>query len=401
MGCCQKKKQEQLIDKNESKELESSEKNQDESNTQNLIITKDKFESLKLLGTGSFGRVLLVRFSSNNSLYAMKILNKEQLKIKHQEEHTKTERDLMVKINNPFIVNIKFAFQDETKLYIVSDFMQGGDMFYHLHSNKKFNEERSKFYAIELILGLEFLHKNKMIYRDLKPENILMDSEGHLKISDFGLSKILENPNDKAYTLCGTPQYLAPEVLKNKGYDKSVDWWSLGCFIYEMLTGFLPFYIPKGNKINPKTFEEPLRFPPDVSPIAINLITQLLNTNPKRRLGGGEEDASAIKKHPFFKGVEWDKYWNREIKPPFVPDLEDELDLKYFDKMFTDEPVTSNRTTAYSRPREHSVYKGFTYITNSVKKEMIEKKDSFEEKDETEEKNEIDVIEEEVAQPEE
>ena len=168
-----------------------------------------------------------------------------------------------------------------------------------------------------------------------------------------------------------------------------------------MLTGFLPFYIPKGNKINPKTFEEPLRFPPDVSPIAINLITQLLNTNPKRRLGGGEEDASAIKKHPFFKGVEWDKYWNREIKPPFVPDLEDELDLKYFDKMFTDEPVTSNRTTAYSRPREHSVYKGFTYITNSVKKEMIEKKDSFEEKDETEEKNEIDVIEEEVAQPEE
>ena len=128
MGCCQKKKQEQLIDKNESKEMESSEKNQDASNTQNLIITKDKFESLKLLGTGSFGRVLLVRFSSNNSLYAMKILNKEQLKIKHQEEHTKTERDLMVKINNPFVVNIKFAFQDETKLYIVSDFMQGGDM---------------------------------------------------------------------------------------------------------------------------------------------------------------------------------------------------------------------------------------------------------------------------------
>ena len=331
----------------------------------------------------------------------MKILNKEQLKIKHQEEHTKTERDLMVKINNPFIVNIKFAFQDETKLYIVSDFMQGGDMFYHLHSNKKFNEERSKFYAIELILGLEFLHKNKMIYRDLKPENILMDSEGHLKISDFGLSKILENPNDKAYTLCGTPQYLAPEVLKNKGYDKSVDWWSLGCFIYEMLTGFLPFYIPKGNKINPKTFEEPLRFPPDVSPIAINLITQLLTTNPKRRLVGGEEDASAIKKHPFFKGVEWDKYWNREIKPPFVPDLEDELDLKYFDKMFTDEPVDSDRPTVQSRPREHSNYKGFTYITNSVKKEMMEKKDSFEEKDETEEKNEIDVIEEEVAQPEE
>ena len=395
MGCCQKKKkQEQLIEKNTSQEMQASvghenHENQDVTNTENITITKDNFEALKLLGTGSFGRVLLVRFKSNNTLYAMKILDLKQLKEKRQEEHTKTERDLMVKINNPFIVNIKFAFQDDTKLYIVSDFMQGGDMFYHLHFNRKFDEERCKFYAIELILGLEFLHKNNMIYRDLKPENILMDSKGHLKISDFGLSKILDSPKDKAYTLCGTPQYLAPEILKNKGYDKNVDWWSLGCFIYEMLTGFLPFYIPKGNKINPKIYEEPLRFPPNVSPNAINLISQLLNVDPKKRLGGGKEDASAIKVHPFFKDVEWDKYWNREVDPPFVPDLEDELDLKYFDKMFTDEPVNSDRPTVQSRPREHSNYKGFTYITNSIKKEIMEKKDSFEDKD---------VIEEEVAQ---
>ena len=147
----------------------------------------------------------------------------------------------MVKINNPFIVNIKFAFQDESKLYIVSDFMQGGDMFYHLHAQKKFDEEKSKFYAIELILGLEFLHKNNMIYRDLKPENILIDSRGHIKLTDFGLSKILEDEEDKAFTLCGTPQYLAPEVLLRQGYDKMVDWWSLGCVMYEMLVGRLPF----------------------------------------------------------------------------------------------------------------------------------------------------------------
>ena len=361
------------------------------SNQETLKLTKEDFESLKLLGTGSFGRVLLVRFRSNNTLYAMKILSKEQIKQKHQEAHTKTERDLMVKINNPFIVNIKFAFQDESKLYIVSDFMQGGDMFYHLHAQKKFDEEKSKFYAIELILGLEFLHKNNMIYRDLKPENILMDSSGHLKISDFGLSKILDSTDDKAYTLCGTPQYLAPEILKNKGYDKSVDWWSLGCFLYEMLTGFLPFYIPKGNKINPKVYEEPLRFPPDVNPIAINLISQLLNVNPKKRLGGGNDDATKIKEHAFFKGVEWEKYWNKEIQPPFVPELDDELDLKYFDKMFTDEPVNSNRPTVYSRPREHSVYKEFTYVTSSVKKDIILKTNTHEEKD---------TIEEEERQPE-
>ena len=238
MGCCQKKKQEQLIDKNESSEMQSSPNNDVNSSKQeNIKVTSQDFQGLKLLGTGSFGRVLLVRYSSNNTLYAMKILNKAQIKLKHQEEHTKTERDLMVKINSPFIVNIKFAFQDDSRLYIVSDFMQGGDMFYHLHFNKKFDEPRAKFYIIELILGLEFLHKNSMIYRDLKPENILMDSKGHIKISDFGLSKILDNPEEKAYTLCGTPQYLAPEILKNKGYDKSVDWWSLGCFLYEMLTG--------------------------------------------------------------------------------------------------------------------------------------------------------------------
>ena len=372
MGCCQKKKQEQLIDKNENKEMEASPSGDSSSpNKEDIKLSYNDFEPIKLLGTGSFGRVLLVRFKSKDTLYAMKILSKNQIKIKHQEEHTKTERDLMVKINNPFIVNIKFAFQDESKLYIVSDFMQGGDMFYHLHSQKKFEESRAKFYAIELILGLEYLHKNSMIYRDLKPENILMDSKGHLKISDFGLSKILDSPDDKAYTLCGTPQYLAPEILKNKGYDKTVDWWSLGCFLYEMLTGFLPFYIPKGNRINPKVFEEPLRFPPDVNPVAINLISQLITVNPKKRLGYGEEDAKKIKDHEFFKGVEWEKYLNKEIEPPFLPEFDNETDLRYFDKMFTDEPIDSNRPTVNSRPREHSVYKDFTYMTNSVSKDLI------------------------------
>ena len=380
MGCCQKKKQEQLIDKNENKEMEASPSGDSSSpNKEDIKLTYNDFEPIKLLGTGSFGRVLLVRFKSKDTLYAMKILSKNQIKIKHQEEHTKTERDLMVKINNPFIVNIKFAFQDDSKLYIVSDFMQGGDMFYHLHSQKKFEESRAKFYAIELILGLEYLHKNSMIYRDLKPENILMDSKGHLKISDFGLSKILDSPDDKAYTLCGTPQYLAPEILKNKGYDKTVDWWSLGCFLYEMLTGFLPFYIPKGNRINPKVFEEPLRFPPDVNPVAINLISQLITVNPKKRLGYGEEDAKKIKEHEFFKGVEWEKYLNKEIEPPFLPEFDNETDLRYFDKMFTDEPIDSNRPTVYSRPREHSVYKDFTYMTNSVSKDLI-KTNTIEEK---------------------
>ena len=154
-----------------------------------------------------------------------------------------------------------------------------------------------------------------------------------------------------------------------------------------MLTGFLPFYIPKGNKINPKVFDEPLRFPPDVNPMAINLISQLLNVNPKKRLGSGPEDAESIKKHAFFKGIEWDRYWNKEFDAPFVPEFSDEMDLRYFDRMFTDEPVDSNRPTVYSRPREHSVYKGFTYVTNSVQKDIM-KTDTLEEN----------VIEEETGQ---
>ena len=395
MGCCPKKKQEQLIDKNENKEMETHPGGESSLNQENIKLSYNDFKPLKLLGTGSFGRVLLVRFKSNNTLYAMKILRKDQIKLKHQEEHTKTERDLMVKINNPFIVNIKFAFQDESKLYIVSDFMQGGDMFYHLHSQKKFEEKKAKFYTIELILGLEFLHKNNMIYRDLKPENILMDSNGHIKISDFGLSKILDSPDEKTFTLCGTPQYLAPEIIKKKGYDKTVDWWSLGCFLYEMITGYLPFYIPKGNKINPKTYEEPLRFPPDVNPVVINLINQLLTVNPKKRLGYGEEDATKIKQHDFFKEVDWDKYWNKEIEPPFLPEFNDEEDLRYFDKMFTDEPVNNDRPTVYSRPRDFSVYKGFTYITNSVQKDLLKTNTLDENKIAEDDENKI---EEDVAQ---
>ena len=395
MGCCPKKKQEQLIDKNENKEMETHPGGESSLNQENIKLSYNDFKPLKLLGTGSFGRVLLVRFKSNNTLYAMKILRKDQIKLKHQEEHTKTERDLMVKINNPFIVNIKFAFQDESKLYIVSDFMQGGDMFYHLHSQKKFEEKKAKFYTIELILGLEFLHKNNMIYRDLKPENILMDSNGHIKISDFGLSKILDSPDEKTFTLCGTPQYLAPEIIKKKGYDKTVDWWSLGCFLYEMITGYLPFYIPKGNKINPKTYEEPLRFPPDVNPVVINLINQLLTVNPKKRLGYGEEDATKIKQHDFFKEVDWDKYWNKEIEPPFLPEFNDEEDLRYFDKMFTDEPVNNDRPTVYSRPRDFSVYKGFTYVTNSVQKELLKTNTLDENKIAEDDENKI---EEDVAQ---
>ena len=376
MGCCPKKKTQQLlIDKN------NTQNNEDKSELSTIKLSYLDFDPLYLIGTGSLGKVILVLYKKNKNIYAMKELSKSKIKINKQEEHSKSERDLMIELTSPFIVNIKFAFQDETKLYIVSEFLQGGDMFYHMHhSTINFTENTVKFYIIELILAIEFLHENNVIYRDLKPENILMNSEGHIKISDFGLSKKLENQKDKAYTLCGTLQYLAPEILKNKGYDKSVDWWSLGCIYYEMLTGNLPFKT-NGNKINLDVFEEKIDFDENMNPLLINLISQLLNVNPKKRLGYGAQDAKKIKEHQYFNDVDWNKYLNKEIEPPFVPKLEGELDLRYFDKCFTDEPVNSNRTTINSRSNATSEYNGFTYMTQSIAKEITDCAKNDEEKE--------------------
>ena len=376
MGCCQKKKKEKLIENNESSEMVSEQKQDlNSSNPENIKLTYKDFEPLKLLGTGSFGRVLLVRFISNQNLYAMKILNKEQIKLKHQEEHTKTERDLMVKVNCPFIVNIKSAFQDSEKLYIVSEFMQGGDMFFHMHDGKivVFNDEKTKFYILELVLALECLHKNNMVYRDLKPENILLDAKGHVKLTDFGLSKILEAEDDKAFTICGTPQYLAPEIIKRKGYNKAVDWWSLGCVMYEMLTGKIPFAIKRGVKLNIRIYDQEVIYPSNLSKEAKSLIKQLLILNPNERLGSGPNGSENVKNHPYFKGINWKDAWQRKIKPPFIPKLKNDTDLKYFDTMFTDEPLNGaqRKNTNRDRDREPSNdYNGFTYMAGSVSKEL-------------------------------
>ena len=382
MGCCQKKKPEIVEDpKSESlnvKNVENDNNNDKEEENEpglNVKLSYSDFLALKLLGRGSFGEVLLVKLKATGKIYAMKILDKKILKLKNQQNHTKTERDLMVRINSPFIVNIKSAFQDNNNLYLVSEFMQGGDMFFHMHDNQTniFSLEKTKFYVIELILALDSLHKNNMVYRDLKPENILLDSKGHIKLTDFGLSKILEDGEDKAYTLCGTPQYLAPEVLLRKGYDKAVDWWSLGCIMYEMLTGKLPFPFKRGVKLSIKTYEKKINFPSKITENAKDLIQKLLVVNPNDRLGSGTDGSESIKKHPFFEEVDWDSAFEKQLDPPFVPKLKDETDLKYFDTMFTEEKVDGPKRKNTNRDRERSQsneYEGFTYTAQSVEKEL-------------------------------
>ena len=391
MGCCEKKKPEQLLEKsieqNKDEVLnisdtetkldnsQNEENNAELEQTINVKVTFNDFEPLKLLGRGSFGEVLLVRLKANQKVYAMKILSKNLLKIKRQQIHTKTERDLMVKINCPFIVNIKSAFQDIAKLYIVSEFMQGGDMFYHMHDGKIiiFNNDKTRFYIMELVLALEFLHKNNMVYRDLKPENILLDAKGHIKLTDFGLSKILETESDKAFTICGTPQYLAPEILQKKGYNKAVDWWSLGCVMYEMLAGKIPFAIKRGVKLNMKIYEQGVKYPDHLYKNAKDLIKKLLVIDPNERLGSGPDGSENIKKHPFFKGINWNDAYQKKIKPPFIPKLKNDTDLRYFDTMFTEEPINGNQRK-YTRDRDRepsNEYNGFSYVTGSVSNELM------------------------------
>ena len=365
MGNCCKKKNEDL--------LESFLANKDD-NPFGIKLKVTDFQKLKLLGKGSFGEVYLVKFKKNNKLYAMKILDKNDIIEKHQEEHTKIERDLLTRINCPFIVNIKFAFQDKDNLYIITDFMQGGELFFHLHKEKRFKDEKAKFYIIEIILAIEYLHKNKMLYRDLKPENVLIDTNGHIKLTDFGLSKIIQKPKEKAYTICGTPQYLAPEVLSDKGYDCTVDWWSLGCVLYELLIGRSPFRILLGDSLNEDFYKKKILIPDYVSDEAQDLITKLLIINPLKRLGYGEDGAYKIKQHPYFKGINWDDAWNLKLKPPFIPNLSNETDLKYFDNMITDEKLNSDSDLSgisTLNSNSHKDFKGFTYVADSMGNELM------------------------------
>jgi serum/glucocorticoid-regulated kinase 2 len=211
-----------------------------ENSSKNKVTLKD-FVLIKTVGKGSFGKVIQVKKKDTGQIYAMKVLKKEQVIRRKQFEHTMAERRILEEIDHPFIVSLRFAFQTTQKLYMVFDFFNGGELFHYLSKGGRFSEDRARLYAAEIALGLEHVHSMNIIYRDLKPENLLLDADGHIRITDFGLSK--ENVfDDDVKSFCGTPEYLAPEVLKRQKYGKAVDWWSLGTLLYEMISGLPPYY---------------------------------------------------------------------------------------------------------------------------------------------------------------
>ena len=274
---------------------------------------------IKLLGCGSFAKVFLVKKlvgPDTGSLYAMKILRKAKLRFRDRLR-SKKERDILVDVQHPFIVRLNYAFQTEGKLFLVLDFIRGGDLFTRLNSEVMFTEEDVKFYLAESLLALTHLHSLGIIYRDLKPENILLDEEGHIKLTDFGLSK--EALDDKAYSFCGTVEYMSPEVIARQGHTKSADFWSLGVVMYEMLTGVLPFHGENRKETMHQIVKIKLSMPLYLSIEAQSLLRCLFKRNPANRLGSGPRGGKDIMDHKFFDSINFEKLYRREVTPPFIP----------------------------------------------------------------------------------
>uniref|UniRef100_A0AAR2LJZ8 Ribosomal protein S6 kinase n=1 Tax=Pygocentrus nattereri TaxID=42514 RepID=A0AAR2LJZ8_PYGNA len=326
-----------------------------------------QFELLKVLGQGSYGKVFLVRKikgSDTGQLYAMKVLKKATLKVRDRVR-SKMERDILAEVNHPFIVKLHYAFQTEGKLYLILDFLRGGDLFTRLSKEVMFTEEDVKFYLAELALALDHLHSLGIIYRDLKPENILLDEEGHIKITDFGLSKEAIDHDKRAYSFCGTIEYMAPEVVNRRGHTQSADWWSFGVLMFEMLTGSLPFQGKDRKETMALILKAKLGMPQFLSPEVQSLLRALFKRNPSNRLGAGPDGVEEIKRHHFFATIDWNKLYRKEIKPPFKPAVGRPEDTFHFDPEFTSRTPTDSPGVPPSA-NAHQLFRGFSFVATNL-----------------------------------
>lgn len=302
-------------------------------------VTLENFEFLKVLGKGTFGKVILCREKSTAKLYAIKILKKEVIIQKDEVAHTMAENRVLRTTNHPFLISLKYSFQTADRLCFVMQYVNGGELFFHLSRDRVFSEERTRFYGAEIISALGYLHSQNIIYRDLKLENLLLDKDGHIKIADFGLCKEDITYGRTTKTFCGTPEYLAPEVLEDNDYGRAVDWWGTGVVMYEMICGRLPFYNRDHDVLFTLILLEEVKFPRGISPEAKSLLSGLLIKQPDKRLGGGPDDYREIQSHAFFSSINWTDLMLKKITPPFRPQVTSDTDTRYFDSEFTGESV--------------------------------------------------------------
>uniref|UniRef100_A0A8C4PXZ6 Uncharacterized protein n=1 Tax=Eptatretus burgeri TaxID=7764 RepID=A0A8C4PXZ6_EPTBU len=330
--------------------------------------TASDFDLLKILGKGSFGKVLLGRHKSSGKFYAIKVLQKSSILQNEEVGHIMAERNVLAKsLRHPFLVALHCSFQTADNLYLVLDYANGGELFFHLQREGSFPEARVRFYAAEITSAIGFLHSINIIYRDLKPENILLDSEGHIKLTDFGLCKEGLRPKGTTSTFCGTAEYLAPEILQKQPYDRTVDWWCLGSVTYEMLFGMPPFFKQDTTTMYECILHQPLCCPCTASPSARVFLTGLLCKEPTTRLGAAA-DFNEISKQKFFAQINWEDLNSKRIQPPFNPNVAGPCDLRHIDLEFTDEPISSSllhsgdfTTVTASMAEAEVAFVGFSY----------------------------------------
>lgn len=329
-------------------------------------IGLNDFHFIKVLGKGSFGKVMLAEKKETEEVYAVKVLKKDVIIQDDDVDCTMTEkRILALAAKHPFLTALHSCFQTSDRLFFVMEYVNGGDLMFQIQRARKFDEPRARFYAAEVTLALQFLHKHGVVYRDLKLDNILLDAEGHCKLADFGMCKedILEGATTT--TFCGTPDYIAPEILQELEYGASVDWWALGVLMYEMMAGQPPFEADNEDDLFESILHDDVLYPVWLSRDAVSILKGFMTKNPSKRLGcvvahGTEQ---AIRAHPFFREMDWNALEQRKVRPPFKPKIKSKKDALNFDAEFTkEEPVLTPVNSEVLRSINQEEFKGFSFV---------------------------------------
>ncbi|XP_026729451.1 putative protein kinase C delta type homolog isoform X6 [Trichoplusia ni] len=325
--------------------------------------TVEDFQFIKVLGKGSFGKVLLAELRDTEYYYAVKCLKKDVVLEDDDVECTLIERKVLaLGTNHPYLCHLFATFQTDSHLFFVMEYLNGGDLMFHIQQSGRFPELRARFYAAEIVSGLKFLHKRGIVYRDLKLDNILLDFEGHVRIADFGMCKLQIYLDKTADTFCGTPDYMAPEIIKGLKYNQTVDWWSFGVLLYEMLIGQSPFSGCDEDELFWSICNEMPSYPRFLSQEALTILTRLLDKDARTRLGGTECMHGEIRDQDFFHPIHWDRLERRELEAPFRPRVRHPMDTQYFDRAFTGErPRLTAVEPHVLRSMDQEPFRGFSY----------------------------------------
>ncbi|KAJ1655725.1 Serine/threonine kinase [Dispira simplex] len=322
------------------------------------------FNLLAVLGKGNFGKVMLAEERTTRNLYAIKVLKKEFIVQNDEFESMRSEKRVFQVANqerHPFLIGLHSCFQSDTRLYFVMEYISGGDLMWHIQ-RQTFSERRAKFYAAEVLLALEYFHRHNIIYRDLKLDNILLAADGHIKLVDYGLCKEHMGYGATTNTFCGTPEFMAPEILMEQRYGRAVDWWAFGVLIYEMLLGQPPFRGDTEDEIFDSILDEEVLYPINMSRDSVSILQRLLTREPARRLGSGPSDAEEIRRHPFFKSINWDDIFHKRVTPPYIPQLRSRVDVSNFDEEFTRERPALTPTNTFLKEDQQEEFMSFSYV---------------------------------------